>query len=254
MRLLALSLLLSCVILAQTDPADEQDLALVDAGLTTIYPAEEIWKSAALQDTVDQRADDMLAAAERLVRRQEKRIDDALTQAEQGKLSGAELKAVFAEMRRRTEKQSLVIDHANVLKDIVLAIRAESYRGTGRFGPVIRYDGRGFFTNGHLSIIRTAFTREFGRPLPISAHGSTDLHRRMGFDHTGRVDVAVSPDQREGRWLMRFLETLKVPYYGFRMAIRGSATAPHIHIGPGSTRIRAARITTARPPTIRPGG
>jgi hypothetical protein len=60
----------------------------------------------------------------------------------------------------------------------------------------------------------------------------------MGFDHRGRVDVAVSPDQPEGKWLMRYLETNRIPYFAFRMAVAGKATGAHIHIGPQSTRLK----------------
>jgi hypothetical protein len=47
----------------------------------------------------------------------------------------------------------------------------------------------------------------------------------------------VSPDQPEGVWLMHFLQTNKIPYFAFRMAVKGMATGAHIHIGPGSTRL-----------------
>jgi hypothetical protein len=59
----------------------------------------------------------------------------------------------------------------------------------------------------------------------------------MGFDHTGRLDVALSPDQAEGMWLCSFLRSMGIPFYGFRGAIAGKATGAHIHIGPASERI-----------------
>jgi hypothetical protein len=52
--------------------------------------------------------------------------------------------------------------------------------------------------------------------------------------------VALNPDQAEGVWLREYLETRRVPYFAFRAAIPGKSTAPHIHIGPPSTRLRAA--------------
>ena len=78
---------------------------------------------------------------------------------------------------------------------------------------------------------------EFGTPLPISAAGATDLHVSMGFDHTGRYDVAVHPDEIEGLFLMSLLEEWEIPYIAFRSAVPGQATGPHIHIGPPSDRI-----------------
>ena len=68
----------------------------------------------------------------------------------------------------------------------------------------------------------------------------TDLHRALGFDHSGRVDVAVNPSDPEGIWIRRYLKSRKIPYYAFTHAMRGKATAAHIHIGPGSTRLHSA--------------
>ena len=73
--------------------------------------------------------------------------------------------------------------------------------------------------------------------MPISANGETSVHRALGFDHRGRVDVAVMPDQPEGIWLRHYLEAHNIPFYAFRSAIAGKATGAHIHIGPGSTRL-----------------
>ena len=70
--------------------------------------------------------------------------------------------------------------------------------------------------------------------------GETDLHRSMGMDHSGRVDVAVNPGDPEGVWLRRYLKSRGIPYYAFTRAMRGKATAAHIHIGPGSTRLHNA--------------
>jgi hypothetical protein len=63
------------------------------------------------------------------------------------------------------------------------------------------------------------------------------VHRALGFDHRGRVDVAVVPSAPEGIWLRQYLQLKKIPYYAFSHAIPGKATAAHIHIGPGSTRL-----------------
>jgi len=82
-----------------------------------------------------------------------------------------------------------------------------------------------------------AFSSKFDRPLPISAEGETEVHRALGFDHRGRVDVAVVPSAPEGVWLRQYLQLRKIPYYAFSRAIPGKATAAHIHIGPGSTRL-----------------
>ena len=85
--------------------------------------------------------------------------------------------------------------------------------------------------------ITLAFEKKFDKPLPVSARGETAVHRALGFDHTGRIDVALTPDSAEGVWLRKYLESKSIPYYAFRTAIPGKATAAHIHIGPGSTRL-----------------
>jgi hypothetical protein len=41
-------------------------------------------------------------------------------------------------------------------------------------------------------------------------------------------------------WLRAYLAAKEIPYYAFRAAVPGKATGAHIHIGPGSTRLRAA--------------
>src|SRR5262249_23162906 len=84
------------------------------------------------------------------------------------------------------------------------------------------------------------FETAFLRPLPVSARGDTGFHRALGFNHTGRIDVAVAPDSPEGRWLRNWLERGHVPYLAFKSFVPGQASAPHIHIGPPSLRLRAA--------------
>jgi hypothetical protein len=100
------------------------------------------------------------------------------------------------------------------------------------------YEGSGLFRESKdLKPLALAFEQKFEHPLPISAEGETNLHRALGFDHRGRVDVAVSPNAPEGIWLLRYLKSRKIPFYAFTRAIPGKATAAHVHIGPGSTRL-----------------
>jgi hypothetical protein len=85
--------------------------------------------------------------------------------------------------------------------------------------------------------VEVAFARHFGKPLPVSAIGETAVHRALGFDHRGRVDVAIYPDLPEGIWLREYLTENRIPYFAFRQAVPGKATGAHIHIGPMSTRL-----------------
>ena len=100
-----------------------------------------------------------------------------------------------------------------------------------------RFDGNGVFTRGEFILIKLAFEKQFGKPLPVSADGTTAVHRALGFDHSNRVDVALMPDTPEGVWLRHYLELSAIPYYAFRTFIPGKATAAHIHIGPASNHI-----------------
>ncbi len=106
-------------------------------------------------------------------------------------------------------------------------------------GKMEHFVGLGTFDETHeLQAIEKAFEAEFDRPLPISADGETGVHRALGFDHRGRIDVAVDPRGLEGIWLRRYLRSRKIPYYAFTSAVAGKATGAHIHIGPGSNRLQ----------------
>ena len=94
--------------------------------------------------------------------------------------------------------------------------------------------------NEDFKAIVIAYEKQFSKPMPISAKGETEVHRSMGYDHRGRVDVALNPDQQEGVWLRRYLINSKIPYFAFRRQIPGKATAAHIHIGPPSLPLRSA--------------
>ena len=111
------------------------------------------------------------------------------------------------------------------------------------------YEGDGAFNEARdLPPLEFAFASKFDRPLPISAEGETEVHRALGFDHRGRVDVAVVPGAPEGIWLRQYLQSRRIPYYAFSHAVPGKATAAHIHIGPGSTR--AGRFDVEQAPEL----
>ena len=80
------------------------------------------------------------------------------------------------------------------------------------------------------------FENKFERRLPTTAFGQSPLHTRWGLDHRQGIDVGLHPDSLEGRALINFLRTEKIPFLSFRGAIPGVATGPHIHIGRGSHR------------------
>jgi hypothetical protein len=84
--------------------------------------------------------------------------------------------------------------------------------------------------------IKRLFASNFGRTLPVSAFGQTNLHSRLGFDHRNGIDVALHPDSLEGRALIAKLRSLTIPFIAFRRAIPGVATGAHIHVGNPSPR------------------
>jgi hypothetical protein len=51
------------------------------------------------------------------------------------------------------------------------------------------------------------------------------------------MDVGVHPDSSEGQALVNYLRKSGIPFLAFRTAVPGSATGPHIHIGPPSGRL-----------------
>jgi hypothetical protein len=113
-------------------------------------------------------------------------------------------------------------------------------RPTAKFSTVsvvIRHTGGSNWTVSNLSGVQSFFWNAFGRPLPTSAVGQTPTHDRLGFDHRRAVDVALHPDSAEGRALIGYLQANGITFIAFRAAVPGSATGPHIHIGPPSHRI-----------------
>ena len=84
--------------------------------------------------------------------------------------------------------------------------------------------------------VENFFFTKFGRPLPTSAFGQSEIHDRWGLDHRQGMDVGLHPDSEEGISLVNFLRTEKIPFLVFRHAIPGVATGPHIHIGRPSHR------------------
>ena len=104
------------------------------------------------------------------------------------------------------------------------------------------YDGQRHLYAGRFATRWRSITSAVcAKPLPISAEGETALHRSLGFDHRGRVDVAVNPDQPEGEWLMRYLESKRIPYFAFRAAV------PHQGDGRAHPRrTRKARSSRSR--------
>ena len=196
------------------------------------------------QDLTAEQTDEMMAAASRRFDRRGKALDEAKRLVEAGAASQLSLGAFLEELDLARKEWDLAESRASLVRELTEMAKAEESLANKLAeepaeAPKIadRYDGDGIFTTGTLARVEMAFARQFGKPLPVSAMGETAVHRALGFDHRGRVDVAVHPDQPEGVWLREFLTENRIPYFAFRQAVPGKATGAHIHIGPMSTRL-----------------
>ncbi|MBV9762673.1 MAG: hypothetical protein JO340_19085 [Acidobacteriaceae bacterium] len=214
--------------------ADAEDEAVLSR---TLYGA------ARLQDMTEEQAQAMVGAAQRRVDRESRIVAERQKLLDDGIISKSELRSYQDELDARTRVLDLAENRVKLLEE--LRAMAETEKRLERLGHspgevLIRYDGNGMFSLSDLPVIESEYQKRFHRALPVSALGQTLVHQSMGLDHRNRVDVALNPDQPEGLWLRQLLERLHVPYLAFRSAVTGAATAPHIHIGTGSTRLKIA--------------
>ncbi len=200
-----------------------------------------------VQELTEDQSREMVEAAQRRFERQKAKIEQTQKLVEAGVIARGEVTPLEEELSSRRLTLQLAQSRAKLLNELAEMARSELAAEQAEDSasrpdhPVIEhFSGDGRFTPSEFKSVSVAFEKKFRKSLPISANGETSLHRALGFDHRGRVDVALSPDQREGVWLRTYLEKNEIPYYAFRSAIQGRATGAHIHIGPGSTRLRAA--------------
>ena len=187
----------------------------------------------------------MVAAARRRVERKQARLDELKPLIEQGILARNASAPLVEDLADLNKTLELALSRETFLREMADMARAE--QSFERIDAMVeprplseRFDGQGTFSPAHWKKILLAYESSFGKPIPVSAHGETAVHKALGFDHRGRIDVAVNPDAPEGVWLRDFLTKEKVPFFAFRAAIAGKSTAPHIHIGPPSLRVKVA--------------
>jgi hypothetical protein len=211
--------------------ADARDLAILRR---TMYA----------RDLAGDQADEMIAAAKRRLDRRQKQLDRMRGMVDAGVAARIELGTFLEEVDYARKEYDLAVSRADLCREVAAMARAEQdlllHRDPLSLDPgrtSVRYQGDGVFTPAEFQEIAAAFERRFSKPLPVSAMGDTAVHRALGFDHRGRVDVALNPDQPEGLWLRQYLEARRIPYFAFWRAVAGKATGAHIHIGPESTRL-----------------
>ena len=204
-------------------------------------------KSLYSTDLLPEQAEQMILVAQRMVFWRQRALMDMQELVTAGVISRSEADASGVNLERANQELQWAQTRANLVQQVAESVRlqkaiasmetqAESHPEWA--GKVYtKYDGSGIFTPSNLKMLEVDYLTRFAKPLPISADGETALHRSLGFDHRGRVDVAVTPDQPEGLWLMRYLESKRIPYFAFRAAVPHQATGAHIHVGPGSTKL-----------------
>lgn len=231
---------------AKADLEDAQDIAVLHQ---TLYGKEL---------TVDQ-ADEMIQAAQRRVDRKHKALAEMDKLLNQGIISKAEMSTYQDDADRADHELDWAKSRARLIIELHAMVEAEqdaakfaaladSVRQAGQSAshPLVeRFDGNGQFGPSVIAKIEDAYKKRFGASMPISANGETSVHRAMGFDHRGRVDVALNPDTPEGTWLRRYLTDNQIPYFAFRGAVAHQATGAHVHIGPPSTLCTAGACPVA---------
>lgn len=219
---------------AQEEVQDALDMSLLKNSLYT-------------QDLLPEEADQMVLVAQRMVVRRQRALLEMQELVSAGVVSRSEAETSSADFDRAQQELDWAESRAKLVQELAenariqkgiasLEVQAESHPDWA--GKVYtHYEGNGVFTPADLQKLESAYASRFAAPLPISANGETALHRSMGFDHRGRVDVAVNPDQPQGEWLMHYLEANRIPYFAFRAAVPHKATGAHIHVGPQSTKL-----------------
>lgn len=222
---------------AQDELQDSLDMSLLKQSLYTT-------------DLLPEEADQMVAVAQRMVIRRQRSLLEMQELVSAGVLARNEADTSNSDLDRarqeldwaesRAKLIAQMAENARIQKGIAsMEVQAESHPDWA--GQVYtHYEGNGVFTPADLQRLEYDYASRFAKPLPISADGETALHRSLGFDHRGRVDVAVTPDQPEGEWLMRYLESRRIPYFAFRAAVPHKATGAHIHVGPESTKLASS--------------
>lgn len=226
---------------ALTEALDAREEALDQGVLRAL-----LYGKVSLETLTEEQARELVDAADRRVERKARRVEAAKKKIEAGVVPLTYLTPFLEELDASRRVRELALSRARLFEELVTMVRAEEtvelpeieQRAPAQLPHLERFDGVGSFTAAQFQAISTAYEREFGKALPVSAKGDTALHRAWGFDHRGRVDVALFPDSKEGLWLRRYLEALGITYLAFRSAQPGKATAAHIHIGEPSTRIR----------------
>lgn len=234
--------------LVETGVLPPVQLLKAEDALADAMDGAEIRKSTSSADLTGEQAEQLVAAAKRRFERRKSAWEDVKAQVDGGIAPTNLLEELGVQLDYARKERDLAETRADLVRQAAAIAEAEAAAFQARSDEhapettavAERYDGNGLFTPEIFERIQTAFEQRFGKPLPVSAYGETAVHRALGFDHRGRIDVALRPDQPEGIWLRDYLRAHKIPYFAFSQAVPGKATGAHIHLGPMSTRLVVA--------------
>ena len=219
-------------------------LAKAEEAVADAADAAFLRRTAYGQDLNADQADEMVATASRRLDRRQKALDEAKQLVDLGAAPEASLKPLVEDLALERQECRLADERAKLVRELSdMASAEETFLNRLSQEPAEAsqladsYSGDGTFAYATYAKVEVAFREHFGKPMPVSAIGETAVHRAMGFDHRGRVDVALHPDQPEGVWLLDYLKANHIPFFAFRQAVKGKATGAHIHIGPMNTRL-----------------
>lgn len=217
--------------------------ALAEAGNQDVL-RRTLYGSLRMEDLTEELANQMLASAHKLVAGQQSRLEHARALVDQGVAARTSLEPLQEELDNRRKTLAVAEERVKLWGDLTAMARAEQARFASleaeRAAALQSEDaaGAGIFSPSKARQLEADFEKVFHRDLPVTARGDTAFHRALGFDHTGRMDVGVNPSSAEGQWLSNWLDHGGIHYIAFSTAVRGQASAPHIHIGPPSSRLR----------------
>lgn len=223
----------------KTTQKSEKELAddLAKSRAEVISAAGEYKKSIENLITLYER--DLKEAEETLEKRKALLAENIISrrEVEEGQQKIAEIQNKIDQSRKQIGEVDSLIAEVNAAEQLAKLPppRVGSYTATA---TIIRYSGPSQWLIADAGKLQGFFQQRFGRTLPISAFGQSQTHDRMGYDHRNSIDVALHPDSAEGQALMSFLRSQGIPFLAFRGAVPGSATGPHIHVGPPSKRFR----------------
>jgi len=195
-------------LLVEQGVAPEAELAAAQQAISNAQEDAFLKQTLYGKDVTEEQAAQMLALTERRLARRQQEVTSQQRLVDEGVVSRLSLTPVLEKLDLARKENDYALSRSKLIQDMAEMARTEAAFQSkiesgvpGAGGLAERFDGDGVFTTKDYHKVTQAFEREFAKNLPVSANGETVLHRALGFDHRGRVDVAVNPDSTEGIWL-----------------------------------------------------